>query len=544
MNVKWSKQKFTDLDLDPSEPTAAFKALVFSLTAVEPERQKIMVKGGIVKDEENWSKYKLKAGMTIMMMGTPSGKEVQAPSKLTEFLEDQESAGADEYMPPGLTNISNTCYMNSTIQFLGASKEMRAALQKYAAPGGVGDVAVGLGKLYAECEQVGTTQTPMELWGALRQNYPQFDEQNPGGRGYAQQDADECWGSMLNSIAQSVRSGENGGRGGAVVDNLFYGSKEVTMQCEEDADEPPTTSSEKFSKLQVNLNPQTTHVSIGLKNGIDASVEKNSAKLGRDALYKKSSKLSSLPYYLTVQFVRFEFVVHSQKKTKIIRACNFDMNLDVYELCSDSLKEKLKVVRTALKNEEDKRMGLGKAVFDKVEVKETAAARAAKEAAALKALDGGNMLSPGGTTTDTTGTTDMELVPEGDEASTAAKRPRADEEGGGAAAAGADGEGGAVAMEPEQEEESPVIKPPADAELPENVTGCYELCAILTHKGPGADGGHYVAFVRHSEDVWCCFDDDTVTECRGSELPRKVDGGTAHNHMAYMLLYRTKDKLV
>ena len=52
------------------------------------------------------------------------------------------------------------------------------------------------------------------------------------------------------------------------------------------------------------------------------------------------------------------------------------------------------------------------------------------------------MLSPGGTTTDTTGTTDMELVPEGDEASTAAKRPRADEEGGGAAAAGADGEGG------------------------------------------------------------------------------------------------------
>merc|ERR1719181_2377597 len=124
---------------------------------------------------------------------------------------------------------------------------------------------------------------------------------------------------MLNSIGQSVRSGENADRGGTVVDNLFYGSKEVTMQCQEDAEEPPTVQTEKFSKLQVHLNAQTTHVSIGLKNGCEAEVEKNSPKLGRDALYKKTSKLSSLPYYLTVQFVRFEFVVHSQKKTKIIR---------------------------------------------------------------------------------------------------------------------------------------------------------------------------------------------------------------------------------
>jgi hypothetical protein len=36
---------------------------------------------------------------------------------------------------------------------------------------------------------------------------------------------------------------------------------------------------------------------------------------------------------------------------------------------------------------------------------------------------------------------------------------------------------------------------------------------------------------------------DQVTECRGSELPRKLDGGTAHNHMAYVLLYRSKDQI-
>ena len=27
--------------------------------------------------------------------------------------------------------------------------------------------------------------------------------------------------------------------------------------------------------------------------------------------------------------------------------------------------------------------------------------------------------------------------------------------------------------------------------------------------------------------------------CSGEELPRKLDGGTAHNHMSYMMLYRS-----
>ena len=49
--------------------------------------------------------------------------------------------------------------------------------------------------------------------------------------------------------------------------------------------------------------------------------------------------------------------------------------------------------------------------------------------------------------------------------------------------------------------------------------------------------------MQHKDDIWVQFDDDKVTECRGSELPRKLDGGTAHNHMAYMLLYRSLDRI-
>lgn len=50
VTVKWGKQKFENIELDTAEPVEVFKAQLFALTNVPPERQKIMgVKGGYVK---------------------------------------------------------------------------------------------------------------------------------------------------------------------------------------------------------------------------------------------------------------------------------------------------------------------------------------------------------------------------------------------------------------------------------------------------------------------------------------------------------------
>ena len=50
MSVKWGKQKLEGVALDTSEPVELFKAQLYALTQVPPERQKIMgVKGGAVK---------------------------------------------------------------------------------------------------------------------------------------------------------------------------------------------------------------------------------------------------------------------------------------------------------------------------------------------------------------------------------------------------------------------------------------------------------------------------------------------------------------
>ena len=72
VNLKWSKQKFDGLQLDPAAATQVFKAKCAELTGVPPKKMKLMIKGSVVADEPDWAAHsaKLKDGMTLMLMGT------------------------------------------------------------------------------------------------------------------------------------------------------------------------------------------------------------------------------------------------------------------------------------------------------------------------------------------------------------------------------------------------------------------------------------------------------------------------------------------
>ena len=72
----------------------------------------------------------------------------------------------------------------------------------------------------------------------------------------------------------------------------------------------------------------------------------------------------------------------------------------------------------------------------------------------------------------------------------------------------------------------------------DNVSGFYELAAVLTHQGRTADSGHYIAWVRHTEDIWWKFDDDKVSQVTADEIG-KLDGG-GEWHMAYQCIYRER----
>lgn len=49
VSVKWQKEVFPGIEIDTSQPPIVFKSQLYTLTGVPPERQKIMVKGGILK---------------------------------------------------------------------------------------------------------------------------------------------------------------------------------------------------------------------------------------------------------------------------------------------------------------------------------------------------------------------------------------------------------------------------------------------------------------------------------------------------------------
>jgi hypothetical protein len=59
VKVKWGKENYPDIEVNTDEDPLVFKAQLFALTGVQPERQKVMLKGTTLKDSD-WGGIKLK----------------------------------------------------------------------------------------------------------------------------------------------------------------------------------------------------------------------------------------------------------------------------------------------------------------------------------------------------------------------------------------------------------------------------------------------------------------------------------------------------
>jgi len=59
VKVKWGKELFSNVEVNTEEEPILFKAQLFALTGVQPERQKVMLKGTTLKDDD-WGNLKLK----------------------------------------------------------------------------------------------------------------------------------------------------------------------------------------------------------------------------------------------------------------------------------------------------------------------------------------------------------------------------------------------------------------------------------------------------------------------------------------------------
>ena len=88
-----------------------------------------MAKGawiGVLKDDQDLSKCKLKEGLQIMLMGT--AEVVEQPQEKVVFVEDMTSDQLAEKgvtFPAGMVNLGNTCYMNSCVECFRHMPEFR-----------------------------------------------------------------------------------------------------------------------------------------------------------------------------------------------------------------------------------------------------------------------------------------------------------------------------------------------------------------------------------------------------------------------------------
>lgn len=58
--------------MDTAEDPLTLKAILYGLSNVPVDKQKVMIKGKVLKDTDELTKFGVKNGMTIMMMGTAS----------------------------------------------------------------------------------------------------------------------------------------------------------------------------------------------------------------------------------------------------------------------------------------------------------------------------------------------------------------------------------------------------------------------------------------------------------------------------------------
>ncbi|EME32638.1 ubiquitin carboxyl-terminal hydrolase 14 [Galdieria sulphuraria] len=355
IQVKWQKQKFS-ISIDKNQPIRVFQEELYRLTQVPPERQTILgFKGGKLTKDKDWDSCGLKENMSIVLIG--SADEVPKAPTSVQFIEDVAPHGEDSLqlwdgLPCGMVNVGNTCYMNATVQCLSTADYLLHSIREYCkqhpSPRTASEKLVSA--LFQVFVSLHTTPcigpvVPMELLQQLRNVNPQFQERNNHGV-YCQQDAEECWSTLLAQchqvlVSPSLLSMSSFPLGDSVIDFLFGVELETIDTCLESSDEQPRKRKEVVRSLKCHISHNTSYLEQGLKEGLETTIELTAETLGKSVGWSRKSRISRMPPYLCIQFVRFFWKATEQVKAKILRNVSFPVLLNLYDFATNELKQNI-----------------------------------------------------------------------------------------------------------------------------------------------------------------------------------------------------------
>ncbi len=400
ITVKWKKEVFENVPVDLSAPVAELKVQLFSLTGVAPDKQKLLMGGKNLKDDQTLDVSGAKHGSVVQMMGNAVGNWVKPDVQFT-FVEDlsaSQQAAVLARVPAGLSNLGNTCYMAATLQSLRSVPELTDALKQFHTgtpnlhsnvasfdlmlaafrlnpdfqqiedePHKVAEIlhqnfpperawgdhdpnqviTAAAGALYKQLDASGEPVEPYAFHSALQRTFPQFGQRERGQ--LMQQDADECFNSFLSAVGTRLQ--------GNLVDNLFGIRQQITLTNAETDAEPPVTQYEQTLNLMCHIEEKDpcSSLTVGLINSTRGSVEKHSVLIGRNCVYNKTLRIANLPPFLAVKFVRFQYDSVEQKKKKILRQVSYPANLDVTPIVTDHLRSVIEKKRRKISEQEDKK---------------------------------------------------------------------------------------------------------------------------------------------------------------------------------------------
>ena len=506
VKVKWGKENYT-VTVDTAAPVAVLRAQLQSLTGVPADTQKIMTATGALKDDANLATTNLSKGLMLIGSAAAATAAAMPPAQPVVFAEDVVDRSGHDHASVesnGLENLGNTCYLASAVQTLRVIPELRPLLGKSPNP-----TASTLNALYRQLDSTKSKVAPAHFLRAFWQAFPEFAKLSDHGHPM-QHDAQEALASLVQSVqglepqwrappaaaaaaaAVAAPVSTDGAAPAAPAAaatapvvmpslapnavSLMQGIMRESTTCKETG--AVTVETLPFVMLPCSIPAEVTTLEGGLERGFTSSFTNPGGADGSpERHFTRKQHITGLPQYLCVHMMRFTWRADSKQKAKILRPVTFPMVLDVSSLCDDALREQLKPQQLLIREYRDRVIEERKVVKRRPGVDAAAPAPAPAPAAAATA------------TPDTALDEDSQHAPPA------------------------------------------VIPPPA-------VSGMYELCAVISHKGRDAEHGHYVAWTKKA-DHWLVFDDDHVSTVSEEDVKRLKGVGEAH--IAYVLLYRAYD---